>query len=42
MIEEYEKEYQRDMEDVKKQEKEEGQEGKELWRQLRKKKTNQG
>ena len=42
MIEEYEKEYQRDMEDVKKQKKEEGQEGKELWRQLRKKKTNQG
>jgi len=42
VIEEYEKEYQRDMEDVKKQEKEEGQEGKELWRQLRKKKTNQG
>ena len=42
MIEEYEKEYQRDIEDVKKQEKEEGQEGKELWRQLRKKKTNQG
>jgi len=41
-IEEYKKEYQRDMEDVKKQEKEEGQEGKELWRQLRKKKTNQG
>ena len=42
VIEEYEKEYQRDMEDVKKQKKEEGQEGKELWRQLRKKKTNQG